>query len=110
MTSLAIAEEIVRELTEHSAPRFGVESAPGSYCEDRVQKSRDRVEAQVCVAIRTEPAFLVELVVLQRHVLRIELVEIPIDNRAFLGEARLVFGAGQRRHDKERHDIEADLF
>src|SRR5260370_15546846 len=70
MTSLAIAEEIVRELAQHSAPRFGVESAPGRYGEDRVQKPRDRVEAQVCVAIRTEPARFVELVVLQRHMLR----------------------------------------
>src|ERR1700687_1436395 len=110
MTSLAIAEEIIRELAKYAAPRFGVESAPRGYGEDCVQEPRDRIEAQVCVAIRAEPALFVELVMLESDVLRVELVEIPIDNRAFLGEPRLVFGAGQRRHDEKRHDIEADLF
>src|SRR5271167_1517785 len=110
MAPLAIAEEIIRELAEHTLARFRVESADRAYGEHRVQETRDRIEAEVSVAISAEPAFLVQLVVLERDVLRVELVEIPVDDRAFLGEAHLVLGARQRSHDKERHDVEADFF
>src|SRR5215469_15136604 len=43
------------------------------------------------------------------HMLRIEIVEIPVQDGALLGIANLVFSARQRRHDEERHDIEAKL-
>src|ERR1700685_1366959 len=61
MPPLAIAEEIIRELTQHTHPRFRAESAARAYGEHCVQEARDRVEAGVRVAIRAEPAFLVQL-------------------------------------------------
>src|SRR5271163_5209508 len=105
MPSLAIAEEIIRELAHHPFARFRVESAARACGEYQLQKARDRVEARISVVIRAQPTRLVQLVVLERDVLRIKLIEVPVDNRAFLGEAHLVFGPGQRRHDEERHDV-----
>src|SRR5690348_16124536 len=39
--------------------------------------------------------------------LRVKTVKVPVDYRPFIAIADLIFGAGKRRHNKERYDIEA---
>src|SRR6516165_2084205 len=101
MPSLAIAEVVIDELPHCRAPGFCRQSAAACDRENRVQQPRQRIKATKRLAICPEPGISVQLVVLECYMLRVKVVEIPIDYRAFVRVADLVFSAGKRRHDEE---------
>src|SRR5579863_8712187 len=89
MALLAIAEEVVGPLPHQRLARFGRKVAAAAYRENGVQQAGDRIEAGRCLAIGLHPLMAIKLVMLERDMLRIEIVEIPVDDLAFLGVTHL---------------------
>src|SRR5271166_1292143 len=110
MAALVIAEEVVHPLAQRRAARVARETVPAAYGEDRPQQPRNRVEAFVRFAIGLHPLRFVELGMFQRYVLRVELVEVPIDDLVIVRVANLILGAREWSHDEERNDVKADFF
>src|SRR5713226_2963868 len=69
MASLAVAEEVVDELADGGAARFGREPSPACNRHYGMEQFSEAVEARECVAVGLHPQMAIELFMRERDVL-----------------------------------------